>query len=564
MTFSVHQLMHDLGVIIVLLKLNLQHLLSCMVCVAEMSLHVGLGSDVNNCRESSLKCSGHCASKNTTACDDLCATEANGNLVTEELKFEEVPLSTASLQKIRDIQQVLSQKPVDADKLREFARSDGGLVTDDTRKLVWPRLLGLDTSYPMQFPTQEQLEAHPEYQQVVLDVNRSLKRFPPGIPYDQRVALQEQLTTLILRVISKYPHLRYYQVLCLLASSREAHTFMYMYSCHCRLLTAQLHQPTPVGHQSQPSTSASRVVQQTPSLPTSQARRLAIGEMSMSSGRYLDVPVPQYGWPYKVCVCAWLREPLSYSRFCKKDFKDAEGLGCHYQSGKGLKTSSGVESLEDVLKVMVVICEEGGSSITPVHELVEQAAEYPLTRWGLCACLYGWPVAGPSTCQVSLVWSSFLSRERRYLLGETGSSVFYLCVGCITPVSLGAALDCLADFYHTEGGGGGGVGVTSDIKVKTVWTAMFVGAPYLGRRHHPRWGSNPTWSDVMTREDEIRAVLNIEVLRTDEGEVRGGCKDGGKWRSPRKPANQQHLLTRSPHAKVWERPRSTGNRSRFI
>jgi hypothetical protein len=33
-----------------------------------------------------------------------------------------------------------------------------------------------------------------------------------GIPYEQRVALQDQLTRLILRVIIKYPHLRYYQV----------------------------------------------------------------------------------------------------------------------------------------------------------------------------------------------------------------------------------------------------------------------------------------------------------------------------------------------------------------
>lgn len=34
-----------------------------------------------------------------------------------------------------------------------------------------------------------------------------------GIPYKQRVALQDQLTVLILRVIMKHPHLRYYQVL---------------------------------------------------------------------------------------------------------------------------------------------------------------------------------------------------------------------------------------------------------------------------------------------------------------------------------------------------------------
>lgn len=50
---------------------------------------------------------------------------------------------------------------------------------------------------------------------MVLDVNRSLKRFPPGIPLQQRLALQDQLTIIILRVISKYPHLSYYQVISL-------------------------------------------------------------------------------------------------------------------------------------------------------------------------------------------------------------------------------------------------------------------------------------------------------------------------------------------------------------
>lgn len=89
--------------------------------------------------------------------------------------------------------------------------SEGGLVNDVLRRRVWPKLLGLDTQAATEPPTQKELEAHAEYQQVVLDVNRSLKRFPPGIPYEQRVALQDQLTRLILRVIIKYPHLRYYQ-----------------------------------------------------------------------------------------------------------------------------------------------------------------------------------------------------------------------------------------------------------------------------------------------------------------------------------------------------------------
>lgn len=77
---------------------------------------------------------------------------------------------------------------------------------------MWPRLVGIDPKCVDPAPNLHDLKAHPEYNQVILDVNRSLKRFPPGIPYEQRIALQDQLTVLILRVITKYPHLRYYQV----------------------------------------------------------------------------------------------------------------------------------------------------------------------------------------------------------------------------------------------------------------------------------------------------------------------------------------------------------------
>lgn len=72
-------------------------------------------------------------------------------------------------------------------------------------------MAGVDTSNLEKAPRLSDLQTHPEYHQVVLDVNRSLKRFPPGIPYEQRIALQDQLTVLILRVIHKYPNLRYYQ-----------------------------------------------------------------------------------------------------------------------------------------------------------------------------------------------------------------------------------------------------------------------------------------------------------------------------------------------------------------
>lgn len=89
--------------------------------------------------------------------------------------------------------------------------SEGGLVNDKLRKVAWPELMELtDTKVP-KLLEEENLLNHPEYQQVVLDVNRSLKRFPPGIPLEKREALQSQLTLLILRVVTVHPKLKYYQ-----------------------------------------------------------------------------------------------------------------------------------------------------------------------------------------------------------------------------------------------------------------------------------------------------------------------------------------------------------------
>ncbi|XP_053606412.1 TBC1 domain family member 20 isoform X2 [Plodia interpunctella] len=97
------------------------------------------------------------------------------------------------------------------DQWKEFATSKAGLICDEYRRVIWPLLVGVTKEEMTDPPSLDELSTHQEYSQVVLDVNRSLKRFPPGIPYEQRVALQDQLTVLILRVIIKYPHLKYYQ-----------------------------------------------------------------------------------------------------------------------------------------------------------------------------------------------------------------------------------------------------------------------------------------------------------------------------------------------------------------
>lgn len=131
-----------------------------------------------------------------------------------DLKFdEEDPINDDNeiCEKKKLIEKCLLDGDVTLEQLQYFAKSKGGLVNDEFRRKIWPLLVGVTESEKTQPPSLDELSQHKEYNQVVLDVNRSLKRFPPGIPYEQRVALQDQLTVLILRVIIKYPHLKYYQ-----------------------------------------------------------------------------------------------------------------------------------------------------------------------------------------------------------------------------------------------------------------------------------------------------------------------------------------------------------------
>lgn len=113
------------------------------------------------------------------------------------------------------------------------------IISDDLRRQVWPLLVEVDPKTVDQAPTLDELKSHPEYNQVVLDVNRSLKRFPPGIPYEQRLALQDQLTVLILRVIIKYPHLKYYQVKCHIIYKNFLNIEIKLFLCFRAIMTLQ-------------------------------------------------------------------------------------------------------------------------------------------------------------------------------------------------------------------------------------------------------------------------------------------------------------------------------------
>ncbi|XP_067136323.1 TBC1 domain family member 20 [Centruroides vittatus] len=102
-------------------------------------------------------------------------------------------------------------KQDDFQALKMAAVGKWGLIDDDLRRKGWPKLLGVSLYETSPKPTQEETESHPYYNQVVMDVNRSLKRFPPSIAENQRLAMQDKLVALIMRILVKHPELHYYQ-----------------------------------------------------------------------------------------------------------------------------------------------------------------------------------------------------------------------------------------------------------------------------------------------------------------------------------------------------------------
>ncbi|XP_061687609.1 TBC1 domain family member 20 isoform X2 [Syngnathoides biaculeatus] len=113
--------------------------------------------------------------------------------------------------KMADIAQALQASPADVAALRRMAISEGGLLTDEIRCQVWPRLLNVPPNVLEQEPETVERDNNKDYNQVLLDVQRSLRRFPPGMPDEQREGLQEELIDIILRVLKRNPQLHYYQ-----------------------------------------------------------------------------------------------------------------------------------------------------------------------------------------------------------------------------------------------------------------------------------------------------------------------------------------------------------------
>ncbi|XP_037067963.1 TBC1 domain family member 20-like [Pollicipes pollicipes] len=106
----------------------------------------------------------------------------------------------------------LRTEPLDMAAVRELALSPGGLLEDALRRRVWPLLLRPDRRLPEAPPLSDaELRDHPYHHQVLLDVERTLKRFPPGIDDQVRFSMQEGLVRVIVRSLAAHPELHYYQ-----------------------------------------------------------------------------------------------------------------------------------------------------------------------------------------------------------------------------------------------------------------------------------------------------------------------------------------------------------------
>ncbi|XP_064364045.1 TBC1 domain family member 20-like isoform X2 [Dromaius novaehollandiae] len=114
-------------------------------------------------------------------------------------------------QKLVLIHEALRSDPVGVEALRAAAVSAGGLLCEEVRRKVWPKLLGVDTYSLPPRPGKATRQSHRDYGQVLLDVARSTRRFPQGMRAEQRRVLQEQLANLIVHVLRAHPELHYYQ-----------------------------------------------------------------------------------------------------------------------------------------------------------------------------------------------------------------------------------------------------------------------------------------------------------------------------------------------------------------
>ncbi|XP_046843719.1 TBC1 domain family member 20-like isoform X2 [Xenia sp. Carnegie-2017] len=125
--------------------------------------------------------------------------------------------------KIRRIENALEADPVDVKTLGYLATTGDGLINNDIRTKVWPKLLqvniynitkatgGSKKRKKQSLEEEEMFRKNKYWNQVHLDVKRSQRRFPPDLRLSKRRAMQRQVINIIMRVLCRHPDLHYYQ-----------------------------------------------------------------------------------------------------------------------------------------------------------------------------------------------------------------------------------------------------------------------------------------------------------------------------------------------------------------
>ena len=80
-------------------------------------------------------------------------------------------------EKLAQVDRALESSPVDITALRKLATSMGGLLHAHTRKMAWPKLVGVNM-FAIKPYEGTPLANHKDRAQVLLDVNRCSKRMP--------------------------------------------------------------------------------------------------------------------------------------------------------------------------------------------------------------------------------------------------------------------------------------------------------------------------------------------------------------------------------------------------
>ncbi|CAF1121496.1 unnamed protein product [Rotaria sp. Silwood1] len=104
-------------------------------------------------------------------------------------------------------QKTIKQKNVKK-KLISYAKTSG-FINNIYRKQAWTLLV---RTSPDEYSTDnDQIQSHQYYEQIKMDVIRTLKRFPPNYSDSERSQLQDELILIITKILIKHEELHYYQ-----------------------------------------------------------------------------------------------------------------------------------------------------------------------------------------------------------------------------------------------------------------------------------------------------------------------------------------------------------------